>query len=66
VSSWLLGLSLVACFLAGCAFGLAAVYLYARHVFRSKLGQLSGQLTGARPVPPARPGSGCGQRWPVE
>jgi hypothetical protein len=52
VSSWLLGLSLVACFLAGCTFGLAAVYLYARHVFRSKLGQLSGQLTGARPVPP--------------
>jgi hypothetical protein len=52
VSGWLLGLSLFACLLAGFGGGLAAVYLYARHVFRSKMDLLAGQLTGAAQAPP--------------
>lgn len=51
MSGWQLGLALFGCWLLGMASGIAAVYFYARHVFRSRFGQLAGQLTGARPVP---------------
>jgi hypothetical protein len=52
VSGWLLALVLCSCLLAGFLSGIAAVYLYARHVFKSKMGQLMGQLGQAQPSQP--------------
>lgn len=49
MSAWQLALVAFGCWLLGACCGIAAVYVYARHVFRSKFGQLAGQLTGARP-----------------
>jgi hypothetical protein len=50
VSGWQLGLVLFGCWLAGVGCGVTAVALYARHVWRSRLGLLAGQLTGAQLV----------------
>lgn len=47
MSGWQLGLALFGCWLAGVVGCGASVYFYARHVFRSKVGQLAGLLTGA-------------------
>jgi hypothetical protein len=58
VSGWQLGLALVGCWLLGAVTAVWAVWAYARHVMRTKLDALPGQLlsttTTGRPVP--RPG----------
>jgi hypothetical protein len=59
VSGWELGLALLGVLVTGFGLGITAVWLYARHVFRSKLNALPGQLldttaTG-RPVAPPPP-----------
>jgi len=66
----ILAAELAGAFLGGAACACGSIYFYARHVFRTKLGQLAGQLTGARPPAPggylagverkAQEGGGCG------
>lgn len=59
VSGWQLGLALFGALLTGFGLGITAVWLYARHVFRSKLAALPGQLLDSpstgRPVAPPPP-----------
>lgn len=61
VSGWQLGLALFGALLTGFGLGITAVAVYARHVYRSKVGQLldgAQQLTTAstgRPVAPPPP-----------
>ncbi len=48
-----LGVELLGAFVLGAFAAGLSIYLYARHVFRSKLGLLAGQLTGsAATIPP--------------
>jgi ABC-type xylose transport system permease subunit len=54
MSGWQLGLALFGCLLAGWVAGLVSVYTYARHVWRSKMGALAGQLIGSQQPPPPR------------
>ena len=49
MSGWQLGLVLFGTLLAGFGFGIVTVYFYARHVFRTKMGMLAGQLLNATP-----------------
>jgi hypothetical protein len=65
VSGWLLGLALFACFLAGLLACGATIYFYARHVWRTKVGQLGAQLLGTQGYgPTVQPGSFGGATGP--
>ena len=48
MNGWQLGLALFGAWLAGVLGCGASIYLYARHVWRTKMGVLAGQLTGVR------------------